>query len=593
MVGYKMLPILSFDVETSPFNPFASPEFNFVGIYDGQECIFFDTPTQFAKYILSTTRDIVLVAHNLQFDFNMCFSPDYVLPKNYRWRSLVINTQFPHFACIEKSFKVVKKIGHRTVRSSRMVRIWFIDTMNFLKRSLADLMEVFTPQYVKVEDFGLERNINDIKATYHIYKDYFAHFTVRKTKNNKERLFPVMSIASLAFRDLMATSCYKWLNKDKKGRKWRPKWLVKIEQESYHGGIVYPNPRFLGKELENVKYYDINSLYPFIMKHLRVPIKFNGYHYPPSNFGSVDYKQIIRENEKNSDKFYLYRITCDTTQVILPMLNRLTKKLELPIGHVSGWYCHNELVLALPKLSNLKIHQIIEYDAIEGLFASFVDKWYEIKQKSEWGTPEYEYSKLSLNSSYGRLGMRRRRTRFIRDIDKSIIKDDPFLDDERPDIIVLDGEEFNLRWEFGECFIEERLDEEHYAAVTIVASAITAGARGELMKVFNPETDLYMDTDSISTRREIPISDALGGWKIEDQGTMQVFGKKHYIFDGKRKIKGIPKTAKELDSHVYEFQKVLKPREAMIRKLPMFSLVNVIKRLNIHIESDSENGNNK
>lgn len=559
ILPHKRPPLkLAFDIETTMFNPFHEPQITLIGFSNGLTEIFFDTKEQAQSFLLSSAHNLVIVAHNLQFDYSMLFDNSFVFPKNLSVVKSSINGEFPHFSHLTKKTFVYR--NNRKKRTSAKTFLFFIDTMNFVKRSLEDLMKVYTPEHFKDDSFGLTRNREDILATYKIYFNNF-YFP-------NKRQHPKLSVSSIAFSKLLDMSGYQWENRDAHDRPYRPQWLVKKEQESYRGGIVYPNPRYLYKLIPNGKYFDITSMYPYIMRDLKVPVKYLF----KENLTGFDYescRMYVRDHEKNPNEFRLYSIKAITTQPIL--ITKIEGKNELPIGKVEGFFCENELVEALDKLSDLEIGEVLVYKSIKGAFSSFVKKYFTLKNSAKTEV-EVLWAKILLNSSYGRFAMKKREQKVPSEEEKELI-------------LSHDATEFNewvVRQENG-CMLLERISEkEAFKSVTIVASAITAGSRALLMRDYDPIKTIYMDTDSqIRTDNDLKLSDKLGGWKIEKEGDVIIYGKKWYKFNKKLKCKGVPKSAKQLDINKFSYYQVVKPRSAIKRKLPVYSLVKVIKTLEL------------
>jgi len=711
--------IIGFDIETTPFS-MVEPKTEIIGfyIYNYDIDIYFDTPQQAIDFILSSTKDITFVGHNIQFDLNIIFNKGRIdnpiidlsrdqtikYKRKFVFDSFNLHGEYPHFASL-----TYKKIYYRLdennkkKKTSKNVNINFIDLFNFLKYSLEELMKSYTPELTKykqqkiklislsgivseVKQFDFLRNRADIEATTKIYAENFYKIV---KKGKKE--IPVVSIASYSFNDLIETSGWNWENKTEYKRNWRPVWLQEIERQSYRGGIVYPNPAFLLKEIPNAFYYDINSLYAYVMSNLKVPVKFLEY-LTDLNYNEIQSIEYVRDSYNNPNQFCLFYIETVTTEPILP--TKIDGKLELPENtKVEGWYCENELYHALfsginkKKLKDFKIKHLIKYKAKKNLFRKFVYSHYKTKleidkerlvleeykkttsnytieslrtfvtllrmtetNKKEieflknldeklknydtediktileydiWRAPERDKSKLIPNSSYGRFAMLKRVSFVIdKEENKALFMElrhanngDEFIDS--TGILDLNNQKYTIRRENGVLYLDTVLKVEAPKGCTIVASAISSGARAELMKPFDKTKTIYTDTDSQVRVDHIETSTELGGWKIEKSGTVTVFGKKWYKFDDKLKLKGLPKGAKQLTKEeytkikldelefvnkerkkrglkklkfkndydnykaIYSYMRVIKPREAIRRNLIPYTMIKTIKKIKV------------
>lgn len=415
--------IIGFDIETTPFS-MIELKTEIIGfyIYNYNIDIYFNTPQEAVNFILSSKKDVIFVGHNIQFDLEVIFNNQRVknpiidlsrdktiiLKKKVKFNSFNIHGDFPHFASL--SYKIQEKIENKNYSTrSKTVNIHFIDLFNFLKFSLEDLMKAYTPelakykqQYItlvspsgitlKTKSFDFLRNKADIEATTRIYAENFF-----KDVSTKESVKPVLSIASYSFKALLEKSLWEWENKKEKiikmknGKKKtimirdKPIWLQEIERLAYHGGLVIPNPKFLLKPIPNAKYFDVNSLYAFIMMNLKVPTKFLKFRQKLNLYG-IEAINYIKKSYKNEKEGRIFYISCIPNEPILPVYKE--GKLTPPKNElIEGWYCENELYYALfnplnkIKLDNLIIYKEVVYKTVKYMFKSFVLENYEIKKR--------------------------------------------------------------------------------------------------------------------------------------------------------------------------------------------------------------------
>ena len=88
---------------------------------------------------------------------------------------------------------------------------------------------------------------------------------------------------------------------------------------------------------------------------------------------------------------------------------------------------------------------------------------------------------------------------------------------------------------------------------------------------------LYCDTDSTfsSSTKKYKDDKELGGWKLENKVITYIGGLKNYKYkvkkEGKwltkRRLKGVPESAKQIGKHKYTYTNLLKTKEALRRNM--------------------------
>ena len=142
---------------------------------------------------------------------------------------------------------------------------------------------------------------------------------------------------------------------------------------------------------ENLKYYDVNSLYPFVMKN-SIPFEIIKYHHEMNN--------ILLDSMFG---FFLAEITPPETikHPLLPY--KYNGETIYPVGQFKGVYFSEELKNA--EKYGYKINLLSGYEFSKtDLFNSYVDHFYKIKSTSTG--PLKFISKLHLNTLYGVFGRR-------------------------------------------------------------------------------------------------------------------------------------------------------------------------------------------
>jgi len=80
-------------------------------------------------------------------------------------------------------------------------------------------------------------------------------------------------------------------------------------------------------------------------------------------------------------------------------------KTVAPVGSWSGWYCSEELKLALTYGYSIKVYKAYHWYDKANIFKGYVDTLYNNRVKYPKGNAKNMISKLLMNSLYGRFGM--------------------------------------------------------------------------------------------------------------------------------------------------------------------------------------------
>ncbi|MHC1623620.1 MAG: DNA polymerase [Candidatus Methanospirareceae archaeon] len=329
------------------------------------------------------------------------------------------------------------------------------------------------------------------------------------------------------------------------------------EIESYYGGRC--EAWFIGKVPEKLYYVDVNSMYPFVMKYKEYPTQYIGEIDNPS---LAELKKIIRRYA------VIARITVDTD---LPILPYRMEKTIFPTGRFLGWYATPEVELALRKGVVVRCHKAFIY-LRENIFSEYVDFFYNMKReaKEKKDKARYVMSKLFLNSLYGKFGQR------VAEMVE--VSPDEITEEEAAEEIIsmADGLREYIRFA-GKIYRKERR-EPSFNSFIAIASHVTSYARVHLWSLIEEaglENVYYMDTDSLFVnergyqRLQRWLDDEkLGYLKLEKTGeNVTIMGAKAYIWGEERKIKGVPKTAKEIEPGKFEYDHFMKFRTKLRKGL--------------------------
>jgi hypothetical protein len=311
-------------------------------------------------------------------------------------------------------------------------------------------------------------------------------------------------------------------------------------RKSYKGGVVDVYKPFL----ENGYYYDVNSLYPYVMANFDMPVG-----------------KPIKNWVKNSSSFdinnffgFIYvKVKCPK-ELYIPFLTVMHDDLGLisPTGEWEGVYFSEEIKYALSLGYTFEYFDYYKFEKAS-IFDKYVNDMYKkriaFKEKPAIST----VYKLLLNSLYGRFGMTS--SEFKNILIKDTVDDRKKLSDiallyDWSIVATFDNNSKLIRYNYIACpnrwyaltnlnkidktYREEKTYESfcrssHINTAVHIASAITAYARIYMhkLKIKYADNLYYSDTDSLITDIELDknlISDTqMGLLKEEHKITKAIF----------------------------------------------------------------------
>ena len=267
-------------------------------------------------------------------------------------------------------------------------------------------------------------------------------------------------------------------------------------REGYYGGRVEVF-RF-GEIKGPIFHYDINSLYPYVMKEFK---------YPDIT------RRLVRTVKPDFNLYGMAKVDVEIPYSFFPCLPfRSEKEILFPYGKIQGVYCYPEIREALMHGGKiLKTHWALEYDRGIDPFSRYVETCYKRRLESE-NKLDDTFWKLMMNSLYGKFGSK-----------DSLLT----LHDDREFTITTASRFSNVIW----------------------AAYVTCYARLTLLYHLQAaETVYYTDTDSIFTSKELKISKELGALKLVGvYKRCEFFGNKVYVTDDVYRARGIPRKKKDSD----------------------------------------------
>jgi hypothetical protein len=547
--------VIGFDIETYDENK----KFLLCSLFFSEnEYYVFYSEKEVIGFILSHAekfRDKIIFAHNLGFDFLGVFFSSKLLPD---FEIILRDSGFILAQSYIFKNKFYKKIPNR--HDEDYVKIVFYDTFNFVKYHLESMGKIINIPKMKTPIFLgqfpkddkewaeiKEYNVNDSRVVKN-----FADF-LQDTFNNTLNCAMKSTIAATAMDNFKRNYLDDSYTTPKISQ--LPHFYLSLKggrTETFQRGYI----------AEKIKVYDVNSLYPYVM---------DKYLYPNPN--TQHYRASITRSEI-SEFDGITNVKMSYNDDMLPYLPyRTPNKLIFPKGIFRGWYSNFEIRKAVE--NNYRIEKIYNgyyFTKNVNFFGNFVKDLYKLrlKFKSEKSPLEVPI-KITMNSLYGK---------FAQDI---------FEKYELVHYKELDYEEwlFLIRNQIGKSdFYRRKKDftanNKPNFIIPIISAYVTSYARDELFnRIKNIHKDVIAcDTDSIFTIRNLPVSDKLGGLKIEET-FKELYAVKPKFYGGVTdedkpicKIKGIPSLEQDLDifreilkNPVKSYYKFLKFREALLQSL--------------------------
>lgn len=523
---------------------------------------FFTTPNEFwnilKNYCYRNTK-VFVFAHNTQFDFMIVGGSIELLKHNF-----YIDNHFLDNSNFIMSIKEKNKIDSKKHYTG--TNFIFLDTMNYVKRSLRDIGKMINLYKLEI-DF---KTCSDDELKNYCYRDVeitqkfildWIEFLSENDLGNFQYTLASQSFSSFRHRFMKHNiGIHNIVN------------AIELERKSYRGGR---NEVFkFGKDYAYI--YDVNSMYPFVMSNFKYPTKIIAF-YPKGNIGSI-------ERAIKKDFGIIADVDISTTENVIGIKR---DRLIFPVGSFRCQITTPEIKYLLENGHKiLKVHNYSIYE-MDYIFSDFVDFFYNERLKAKEQNNEiksYMY-KILLNSLYGKFGQKINNWLEIGNYDNENERIEQIY---KPDI-----KEYQIFKYYGGKIYKNDGYIEGYNSFVAIPSFVTSYARiylYELMKVAKKENVIYCDTDSLfltidghNNIKETEFVDdkKLGCLKLEKKGNVNIFGCKDYNFNKVRKTKGISKNSRVIDKNTFEQQQFIKIRTALRKNLLDGIYVNtIVKKLN-------------
>lgn len=506
--SHKRKVLAAWDVETDPFLYGRIPAPFCCGIAIGDNYFSFwgdDCLSQFLDFLLGYPEPLRIYAHNGgKFDFVFLLRSGFI---NLGDEIKIINGRI-----------VEARIGKHVLRDS--YAIIPVPLGNF------DKLEI---DYGIMESEEREKPANKAEILAYLKKD--CQELLRLVTDFNDRFGPRLTIGGTAIKILREMHPFESITEEMDAE-LRP---------FYFGGRVQCFET--GKVTGDLKVYDVNSMYPFVMaelQHFAAP-------YYEAGGDSLDVAGFICEKNIKPDTPYFLHFT-GINRGALP--TRTKAGLDFTVEEGEFFASSHEVQTAL-EFGLIEIHKVhkllISEEPIN--FREFVETYIseKIKAKKEGNKVAELFAKLLLNSSYGKTAQ-----------NPDNYFDWALIDESELPEFVAKGYEVEFDYEdAGAMIVKRPTDEKNFFDVGIGAS-ITGAARAVMLRaIVEAERPIYCDTDSLICEEmgNVPLDPyQLGAWDLEGRGdTCYVYGKKVYsLFDGdeckKMASKGVRLTGLEIKS---------------------------------------------
>lgn len=288
------------------------------------------------------------------------------------------------------------------------------------------------------------------------------------------------------------------------------RFIEEVVRQGYYGGrteVYVP-------EMQGGFHYDVNSLYPYVMKVNEFPIGY--YDVYQEDEAETCYNFWKRSGQGGGFAWVKIHVPDSLNIPPLPYHAKkdktLKNKLIFPTGNLDGVWAFPEIAMA-EKFGCVieKVEQVVFYKKTYPIFKEFVEQFEELKMTSTGA--KRSFAKLVQNSLYGKFGMRRDRRTLLEGSEEEINK----LNEQNKEYLQFNHPLLNMDMIQFVDDVEASYIQPH------LAGYVTAYARillyEGLMEKSNGSVS-YCDTDSIACqnefKKELIDEHEYGKWKLEN-----------------------------------------------------------------------------
>lgn len=462
---------------------------------------------------------VTVYSHNAFYDMVVTYAIPELLKLGYKVMSF-----------FEKGltfFMKLQLIEEKGEKSKVLKTLDFISTTNYFSTSLRNLARTFGfPDKLEFDyqEGTLEDSIVYCKRDVEIIKLAMENFRGMITEEDLGPLKPTIAgQAFAAYRHTFMAADIQIHNNEK---------ATNLERDSYYGGRV--ECFRIGDYTGDFYKLDVNSMYPYVMKEHRYPVKLISF---KKKGNLTNLKRLIKNGWGA-----IATVTLTTDKANLPY--RSKKKLIFPTGEFTASLATPELEYCFKHNLIQEVHEVAIYQ-MDYIFSDYIDYFYSkrLAAKAAGDDVRVNMYKLFLNSLYGKFGQRSESWERVGDAEPDKVQ---VLRVKNPDGTT---DTFKI---FGGSIFKRIEEKESFNSFCAIASHVTSYARMLLagfMDTAGRETLYYCDTDSLFvsedgyTRLQAAghlDNKILGKLKLEETGTtLEINAPKDYSFNGHVKIKGV------------------------------------------------------
>lgn len=479
---------------------------------------YFETIKEFHKFIskiltITKKQTLWIIAHNITFD--NIITDIWSLFESKKYTSEFIHSKgmvYLQKMKLATVRKVKDKEGNVSEKKTTQKVVMLVNNGNIFPTSLKNIGETVNLPKLDIDFVESSREDmkiyckRDVEILVKFWREWATFIETYKLGNLK---YTISSQSMEAFKKKFCDS-YVLLDDDVKN--------LSFERLSYYGGRTEIFHK--GVVRDKIYYYDVNSMYPFVMSEYKYPTEFK---FAKDNPSIENVKHLI-------DKGWLVVAECNikTKRNCYPLKREGT--LLFPTGKFTTYLSTPEVIKGM-EYNDIQSFGRVSFYKGETLFKEYVDFFYNerLKKKAQ-GNKQERMLKLFLNSLYGKFGQ----------------MSDKWNPTTEEDIKIID-ENFDFgKWIMGEYtlptilvngidifpsirFLGSQLQmsgekEESNISFPAIASHVTSYARLILWSVIeycqkNKIKYYYCDTDSIFTSGEIAPEmvdeNTLGKLKVE------------------------------------------------------------------------------
>lgn len=510
-----------------------------------EDWLTFYRPTYFWEWALKQVKDnrrMVFIAHNLDFDFLVLNGISELTERDYHMKTMISSGKIDIWVFVQYKYKpdsqqwnnYINRYGKRP----RVTRtLLFLDLMNYFDTSLKEVGKSVGCHKLPIDfkECSIQELSDYCKNDVFIMVEAWKKWLVFIHENDLGVWGK--TLPSQAF------NAYRHRFMPHKIRVHTHEKATALERAGYFGGRC---ECFQLGYFDNGPFYlfDINSMYPSVMKSHPYPVKLLTY---------VTQGHINDLTETYADKCFIATILVRTTVPRFP--KRREGRLVFPVGTFWTVLSTPELWEAIENRAIIAMKDFAVYEP-EHIFKDYIDFFWtqRLEYKVASDAPFIYMCKILMNSLYGKFGQK---------IDNyEHIGEDPEHGVGFYGEYDIDTKKW-LKFRKMNGYIDISTGQvEGYNSFVAISAHVTSYARSLLWSFIQkiPSRHLfYCDTDSLIVdevgRNALweYINDVeLGALHLEKESdTITIFNAKDYIFADKRKIKGVRTTAKKIDAHTF------------------------------------------